>query len=369
MKKKYDVAAYIWPSYCNDKRSRIFWPSGIGEWETVISNKPKFNGHTQPRKPLWGYINEADPYVMEMQINAAADHGVNIFIYDWYWYDRRPFLEGCLNNGYLKARNNDRVKFFLMWANHDAGTVWDKRLSDEDHEIVWYGSVDRIEFEKLCGRLINNYFSHPSYYRIEDKPVFMIYDLNNLIKGLGGIKQTRDALEWFREYAVMTGLGGIHLQCSLRKNTGFNLTGISGDDSGTQKEIIDALGFEGITHYQFCHFADIDRDYMEIMKDVIKEWDEISMNFNASYFPHVSVGWDNNPRFWNFKQGIAKSNEPENFEKALKMARDFVDAHPNQAPLITLNSWNEWTETSYLQPDSLYGYGYLDAVKQVFGGK
>ena len=44
----------------------------------------------------------------------------------------------------------------------------------------------------------------------------------------------------------------------------------------------------------------------------------------------------------------------------------WADAHPEQPPLVTLNSWNEWTETSYLQPDDLYGYGYLDAVKRVF---
>lgn len=56
---------------------------------------------------------------MEMEINAAADHGVNVFIYDWYRFDRRPFFEQCLNEGYFKARNNDRVKFMLMWANHD----------------------------------------------------------------------------------------------------------------------------------------------------------------------------------------------------------------------------------------------------------
>ena len=37
-----------------------------------------------------------------------------------------------------------------------------------------------------------------------------------------------------------------------------------------------------------------------------------------------------------------------------------------KAPFITVNSWNEWTETSYLQPDDLYGYGYLEAVKKVF---
>ena len=31
--QKYDIAAYIWPSYTGDeKRSRIFWEKGIGEW-------------------------------------------------------------------------------------------------------------------------------------------------------------------------------------------------------------------------------------------------------------------------------------------------------------------------------------------------
>ena len=62
---------------------------------------------------------------------------------------------------------------------------------------------------------------------------------------------------------------------------------------------------------------------------------------------------------------ICKNNTPENFEKALTEAKNFIDRH-NIHPLITINSWNEWTETSYLQPDDLYGYGYLSAVKNVF---
>lgn len=366
MMSKYDIAAYIWPSYHRDERALQFWPAGIGEWETVLKNKPKFEGHQQPRMPLWGPVNEADPYVMQMQIDAAAEHGVNVFIYDWYWYDRRPFLEGCLNDGYLKANNNDRVKFYLMWANHDASTLWDMRLSDNGDRTVWLGSVERPEFEKICGRLISKYFTHPSYYRIDGKPVFMFYDLDSLIRGLGGVAQTREALDWFREQAVSAGLDGLHLQCTLRKHMGYNVTGVAGDNAGVQQDVVEALGFDGLTHYQFCHFTDIDRDYMEIMKDVVQEWDDVSRDYHIPYFPHVSVGWDNNPRFVKFRPGIVKGNEPEQFEKALRMAREHLAHHSEQTPLVTINSWNEWTETSYLEPDDLYGYGYLEAVKAVF---
>ncbi len=363
----YDIAAYIWPAYTgNEIRSRQFWPEGIGEWQSVRNAVSKFPGHSWPRKPLWGYVNEADPYVMEMEIEAAANHGVNVFIYDWYWYDRRPFLEQCLNDGYLKARNNHKVKFYLMWANHDVNYTWDIRLSHLQDSLVWDGAVDRHEFEIVARRLITRYFQLPNYYTIDGKPVFMIYDIANLMRGLGGIDATRDAFDWFQEQAVASGLPGLHLQLALWSDRQYNLSGVDGNAVGTTAEVIDRLGFDSMSHYQFCHFVDIDRDYDLIMEDVLREWTRIETAYTAPYFPHVSVGWDNNPRFQDFRPGIVKNNTPEAFERALRQARAFCDAHPDRTPLITINSWNEWTETSYLQPDDLYGYGYLQAVKSVF---
>ena len=108
------------------------------------------------------------------------------------------------------------------------------------------------------------------------------------------------------------------------------------------------------------------KDYMEVMQDVVNEWKRIDAEYKTPYFPHVSCGWDNNPRFKNFIPSIAQNNTPENFKKALKMAKEYLDNHPDYTPLITINSWNEWTETSYLLPDNVNGYGYLDAIKEVF---
>jgi hypothetical protein len=368
MTGKYDVAAYIWPAYTGDEpRTRIFWPQGMGEWESVRSATRKLEGHSWPRKPLWGYQNEADPYVMEGQIAAAADHGVNVFIYDWYWYDRRPFLENCLNDGYLRARNSSRVKFYLMWANHDANYTWDKRNSHSPDTVVWSGAVDRREFETIGHRITERYFAHPNYYRIEGKPVFMIYDLANLMRGLGGAEATKDAFDWLRARAVNAGLPGIHLQLTVWRETSFSLSGVDGGRTVATAEITELLGFDSMTHYQFCHFADMDRDYGEILEDVEKEWRRLDKGFAIPYFPHISVGWDNNPRFAGFRPGVVKGNTPEAVAKGLAMAKAYADAHPGQAPLVTINSWNEWTETSYLQPDDLNGYGYLEAVRSVFG--
>lgn len=363
--KKYDIAAYVWPAYTGDEpRTRMFWEEGIGEWQTVKNSAPKACGYSWDRKPLWGYVNEADPYVMSMQIEAAISHGVNVFIYDWYWYDNRPFLENCLNDGFLKAPNCNKMKFYLMWANHDANYLWDIRNSDKLDTTIWQGSADRNQFEVIGRRWIEQYFTKENYYRIDNKPVVSIYDLNNFIKGLGGVNEAAEAIKWLDAEAKKSGLAGVHFQFVRWNGASQNLTGVDGSVTETGAALTEALGFESLTHYQFVHFADIDRDYNEIIPDVIKEWNTIKKEYKIPYFPHVSVGWDNNPRFKEFRKGITKNNTPESFEKALRAAKTYADE--NDVSLITVNSWNEWTETSYLQPDNVYGYGYLEAIKRVF---
>lgn len=365
--RHYDVAAYIWPAYTGDEpRTRMFWPEGMGEWQTVRAARAKFPGHDWPRRPLWGYVNEADPCVMEMEINAALSHGVNVFIYDWYWYDRRPFLENCLRDGFLKAKNSDKMRFYLMWANHDANTLWDRRISSSVDTVIWQGGQSAHEIKRITERVIEEYFKRPNYYTIDDCPVFMIYEVSKLAEGLGGIDNARRALDGMRDECIKRGLPGLHLQYTLRGANG-DLTGCDGEEP-LPVDRLDRMGFDSRTHYQYVHFADIDRPYGEVFRDVRAEWDRLEAQKGACpYYPHVSLGWDNNPRFETFRPGIMTDCTPENIKEALRAAKAFLDARPERTPLVTINSWNEWTESSYLEPDDRYGLGYLEAVRDVFG--
>lgn len=365
-KQKYDVAAFLYPAYASDDpRLRPFWPMGIGEWETVMTMQKRNPGHYWNRKPLWGYINEADPSVMSMEIEQATKHGVNVFIFDWYWYDGRPFMETTLDNGFLKAENVNKMQFYLMWANHDVLNLWDTRLANvKENNVIWTGKVDRQEFEKVCKRNIEKYFKHPQYYKIDGKPVFMIYDIPQLIAGLGGIEETADALKWFKEETKKAGFPGLELQITMW-SINLNYSGLdAGKTTDPGNSFVKKLGFTSGTHYQFAHFTNVNEDYNVIMDAVEREWERIDSSYDFTYYPHISVGWDNSPRTG--VSAVMKNNTPENFEKALRKAKAFVDRHPKQKPLITINSWNEWTETSYLIPCDMFGYGYLEAVKHVF---
>ena len=231
--QQYDVAAYLYPAYAaGDVRLRPFWPMGMGEWETVLTMQQRYPRHEWNRHPLWGYINEADPAVMEMEIDQAVSHGVNVFIFDWYWFDGRPWMETTLTDGFLQARNRDKMQFYLMWANHNVGNDWDTRISHLwEQNTIYRGGVDRAEFEKICKRNIELFFKQPNYYKIDGKPVFMIYEVSTFIEGIGGVEAAKDALAWFRKEVKKAGFPDLELQFTMWDSQ-FNYSGV--DDAKVQ---------------------------------------------------------------------------------------------------------------------------------------
>ena len=137
----------------------------------IKKGNPRFDGHYQPRQPLWGYEMDNDPKVVEKWIDIATEHGVNVFVYDWYWYDEGPFLESALNDGFLKAGNNEKMQFYVMWANHDVKyNYWNYHLYNDNTNILWNAKVDWENYKIIVDRIINQYFKRPNYFKIDGEP-------------------------------------------------------------------------------------------------------------------------------------------------------------------------------------------------------
>lgn len=356
----YDIAAYVWPAYQPEPRWKELgiFDAGKGEWQSVWEARPKWEGHEQPRKPLWGYENEADPKAVEKKIDAAVSHGVNTFIYDWYWYGGRPFLEDALDKGFLGAPNNKKMKFFIMWANHNVVKLWDNKAADKEwNKPIWRAGVDAEEFRKISRRWIEMYFSRPNYYRIGGKPVLMIYEVATFIRGIGGMDKAAEALATFRRDCEAAGFGGAHIMAC---------------DVGLNRDMVAKLGIDSATIYNFVHWAKArgNPDYSEWTRKGEARFDAAKKELGLkAYFAHASVGWDTNPRFpAEVVMPTVMNSTPAKFKESLKRVKDWTDknAGPGLPKLITINSWNEWTEGSYLEPDTHYKFGYLEAIKEVF---
>ena len=57
------------------------------------------------------------------------------------------------------------------------------------------------------------------------------------------------------------------------------------EDPAQTRDIVPALGFDSITHYQFVHFVDCNRDYREILSDVAREWERIRSELQSAVLP------------------------------------------------------------------------------------
>ncbi len=354
-----NVAAYIWPSCHNGDRNReVLWPDGEGEWEIIKKGTPRFEGHYQPKVPLWGYEMDDDPEVMEKWIDAATDHGVNVFIFDWYWFDGGPFLESSLNNGFLKAKNSQKMKFYVMWANHDVKrNYWNVHKYKDDESQLWDGATDFDNFEIIVDRVIRQYFKQPHYFRIDDKPVFSIFSIQNLVEGFGSLEKTKEALDYFREETKKAGFPGLHIQ-------------LIGHGTPTESQVanIEYLEVNSITKYNWG--GPIREDYIQWGVESMERRSQWEAALSIPYFPNATIGWDDTPRFpAKGKADVVHYNKsPESFSAFLQKAKNYCDEHPEQPRLITVFSWNEWVEGGYLLPDMKYGFEYLEAVRDVMSG-
>ncbi len=380
------VACYTFPHYHRSAiNDRIYGP-GWTEYEYMRGCRPRFPGHHQPRTPMLGELDEREPSTWERYIDLAVASGVDVLIWDWYWYGGEPALHEALEEGFLRAHGRDRMRFAVMWTNHPwyywFPTAGIPGIEDPQgnfgtanrgaREFLYPAPESPAEVWRSISYIIARYFHDPHYWQIDGQPVLVIWDVARLLRDFG-VDGTRALLQELRAFAQKLGHAGIHFHTP--------------QSSGSSVAQLEAIGFDSYGMYNSVLVAGNARpdeeelpDYGVVAADVISDvWPAVEAQSSLPFFPAVSPGWDNAPRCFETQRPTQPSREqwpgtlilvnetPQAFEALVRAGLAFLNQHPNTPPVLTIGCFNEWTEGQYLLPDTYHGFGMARALARGLG--
>lgn len=367
--KRIDVATIYFPGFHRDMHYDAWFGEGWNEWKLLAEAPTRFPGQ-RLFKPEWGPFDEADPKWMERQIALAADHGINVFIFDWYWYSGVKILYRPLEEGFLKAGNRDRLRYALMWANHSWHNYFPVPLDRPMHQLIPIRHSPE-DFKRVMDECIKLHFRQPNYWRVGGGPYFSVFDSDTFVRQLGGPEKTREIINQARKDIEAAGLGRLHLASFSSNPKLIPMLRDAGFDSTTCYNIATSSKAKLPEH-------PLD-DYVDVMEQHEIKWKNMDTGV-LPYSPTVTVGWDPSPRWvketpWpppgkGYPYGaLVINNTPERFGELVRKALKQAESANLRPPAITVNAWNEWTEGGVLLPDVKYKTQFLEELKKALDQK
>ena len=324
------IAIYIPTFYYKNENNKLINESNLF-WKNIKEAKPLFNNHYQPRKPIkedkyLGYYNLNDNKVIEKQIKLAKNHGIYGFGIYYYWTDGQILYDFPLK---LIVNIDIEFHFFLIWKNDYIINKKKKKFNKDNKELI---------------EDIEKYIIDSKYIKINEKPVIGIYEplkIKNLAreKGIGELFILANLniypFDNFKKYALNV-FNGLYefppmnlFSNNLVKNQYF-------------------LYYSGLIYrgYNFSYNISYNiSDNFPIYRGIMLIYDNSSIS--KDYF------------------AIFNEYSTEKFYLLNKLLIDWTKSHYNESnQLLIINSWNNWNEGSYLEPDQKYGFANLNSLSK-----
>ena len=334
------VGVYYFPGWYRAAQN----PAGENsEWRSAIMKA------AVPRASC-GFYNDADPRLWGYYVPWMATHGIDFIAFDWYYNAGQEFLYESLDRGFLQAKKANDVKFCIHWCNH-GGPWWLKPLDQTKPAMLEMTDL-------LCAR----YFHRPNYLRIDGRPVFMIYEINQFL-GFGGQDAARDALAAMRKRVKEKGFPDVYL------------VAVYPSTSPEYIAMLKDLGFDAFCAYTYCWMRppsvvwDTEAVPYPDLAEMLADCHYPSLQRTAGkvgipYWPSTFSGWDDRPRAGVEKAFINTDNNPQAFARMFKGALDNVNP---SSPVVMVEAWNEWGEGACIEPSKQFGFGFLRAMADVLG--
>ncbi|MBZ0072511.1 MAG: glycoside hydrolase family 99-like domain-containing protein [Burkholderiaceae bacterium] len=346
------IAFYL-PQFHRIPENDKWWGEGFTEWTNTSKAEPLFDNHHQPRIPAdLGYYNLEDASVYAKQVALARGAGIYGFCFYFYWFGGKTLLEKPLRN--ILASPQIDHPFCFCWANEN----WTRRWDGQDDEILIaqsHSEKDAIAFLDY----INVYFCDDRYIKIDGKPVLIVYH-PTIIPQILRIQQL------WREHAESLGWPGLYLVAA--QTFGHKDPHDFGFDAAVQFPPHNQRHQFSLNH----ETPGLVRDFKGRIFDYRNMCGHFCDGADLQYklFRGVTLGWDNTARRGR-NATILRNFSLTGYAQWLMSACKATLADSNlldSEKFVFINAWNEWAEGTYLEPDSKYGFGYLETTKKVLKG-
>ena len=300
---------------------------------------------TPERKPLLGWYDETSPVTMDWRIKYLAENGITFLLVDWF--PRKTGADGALgfsHGHWIGAFRQARYRRFMKWA-----VLWENEMRGHDPAFI----------REAARHLIDNCFSMPEYYRIDNKPVVAVWNAENFDRDLPGFG-AKGVLALVREMAAKAGYEGVHFLA--RRKSDFT--------ARTAASLV-AAGFDAFYAYNYkgegsagvSSAKDGRRPFAEVAETSFAHWRSLRELCGAPFLPCLSTGWDDRP--WYGDRGLELyGRTPELFARICRDARRFAEESGVRRVLVA--PLDEWGEGSYADPCRQFGFGMLEAVREAF---
>jgi len=349
------IAFYL-PQYHPIPENDEWWGKGFTEWTNTAKARPLFKGHYQPHVPAdLGFYDLRLPESRAAQAHLAREYGVAAFCYYHYWFGggrrllERPFDE-VLGSG------QPDFPFCLCWANQTWTGIWHGAPNKVLIEQTYPGEDDqRRHFDYLLRA-----FMDERYLRVDGKPVFVVYNPDELPDSL------RMTALW-RDLAARAGLPGLHLVAE--HSSPLWDSAAAGFDARVsvrlppRRRTLQAWATWRHPVRKLKYWYSNWRDLPTIHQyEHVSDFVVGAPTPGIETYPCVIPNWDNTPRSGSNGM-VLRGSTPDLFRRQVRKAISSVSDLPEEHRLVFIKSWNEWAEGNHLEPDLKFGRGYLEVLR------
>lgn len=365
MNKKIHTFAFYLPQFHPIKENNEWFGEGFTEWTNVGKTRPLFRGHYQPRVPAdLGYYDLRVPEVRRRQAEMAKEAGIDCFCYYHYWFGNGKRLMEMPIEEVTRTGQPD-FPFCLCWANHTFyKKTWNSAVKELDFSLLLEQTYPGIEDIKNHFYTLLHIFKDKRYYKIDNRLVFVLYDISK-------IPNVEQFIKIWNDLAITEGLNGFYFISYTTNPNNIREYPFSVTDS-----VILALHHYAFTNGKSNKFnkyiktiKELLGNYLGYPMSVVKYKHMIKYLVNEvmmedKVIPCVIPNWDVSPRRGSGAT-IMHNSTPELFRTHLIQAVDLIKMKPDDKRILFIKSWNEWGEGNYLEPDLRHGKGYINVLKEV----